>query len=421
MDLPGALDGLAVVELASEEGAFAGKLLAELGADVVLVEPPGGHPCRGYGPFLDDRPGDEASLWWWLAQRSKRSVVLDLDSPEGVGRLRRLVAAADVVVEAEPPGSLRRRAAGYDDLCPGHPRLVWASLTPYGEDDRRSVEPWTDLTLLAAGGPVWNCGYDDHGLPPVRGGFGQAFHIAGIHTVLAVLTALVRRHRTGTGQRIEVNVAAAANVTTEIATMEWLVAGATVRRQTGRHASVNPTAPSQVEAADGRYVLLGFPPRAEGDYRALLQWMDELGLRDGFPDAALLELGIERGGVQIVELGVDPVAREVFDAGRGAMAHIAAHLSAYEAFTGFQRRGLVCGIVDAPEEAFEDVHTRSRGFPVAVEHPELGRTIEYPGAPVRFGRSPWRVQRRAPLVDEHRHEVLGGEQPTGGDTGGAKP
>ncbi|MHB1584117.1 MAG: CaiB/BaiF CoA transferase family protein [Acidimicrobiales bacterium] len=421
MDLPGALDGVAVVELASEEGAFAGKLLAELGADVVLVEPPGGHPCRRYGPFLDDLPGDDRSLWWWHAQRSKRSVVLDLDSPDGLGRLRGLVAGADVVVEAEPPGSLGRRVAGYDDLRSGHRGLVWASLTPYGEDDRRSLEPWTDLTLLAAGGPVWNCGYDDHRLPPVRGGWSQAFHIAGIHTVLAVLTALVQRHRTGTGQRIEVNVAAAANVTTEIATMEWLVAGATVQRQTGRHASVNPTAPSQVEAADGRYVLLGFPPRAEKDYRALLGWMDELGLRDSFPDAALLQLGIERGGVAIVELGVDPVAREVFDAGRAAMAHIAAHLPAYEAFSGFQRRGIVCGVVNSPEEAFEDVHTANRGFPVAVEHPELGRTIEYPGAPVRFGRSPWRVRRRAPLVDEHRHEILGGEPPARGATEGRTP
>lgn len=405
--LPGALEGVRVVELASEAGAFAGKLLAELGADVVLIEPPGGHPCRRYGPFLDDQPGEDRSLWWWHAQRSKRSVVLDLDTAAGVEQLGGLLAAADVVVEAEPPGSLDRRGAGFEALGPSNRRLVWASLTPFGTDDPRSSAPWTDLTLLAVGGPVWNCGYDDHTRPPVRGGGNQAFHIAGIHTVLAVLTALVHRHRTGTGQRIEVNMAAAANVTTEIATMEWLVAGATVRRQTGRHASVVPTAPTQVEAADGRYVLLGFPPRAAEDYQAILDWLDELGLVDAFDDRVLLEMGVSRGGVQVVDLGVDPVALEIWNAGRAAMALIATRLPAYEAFEGFQRRGIVCGIVYSPEEAFEDVHTRQRGFPVAVDHPELGRRIDYPGAPVRFGRSPWRIQGRAPRVDEHREEILG--------------
>lgn len=110
--------------------------------------------------------------------------------------------------------------------------------------------------------------------------------------------------------------------------------------------------------------------------------------------------------MQIVELGVDPVALEIWNAGRAAMAFIATRLPAYEVFEGFQRRGIVCGIVYSPEEAFEDVHTRQRVFAVTVEHPELGRCIEYPGAPVRFGRSPWRIQRRAPPVDEHRQEVL---------------
>ena len=102
----GPLDGVRVVELASDHAAWAGKLLGDLGADVIVVEPPGGHPGRSYGPFVDDEPGPERSLTWWYYNTSKRGVVLDLDDPDGAARFRRLAATADIVLEGEPPGRL---------------------------------------------------------------------------------------------------------------------------------------------------------------------------------------------------------------------------------------------------------------------------------------------------------------------------
>ena len=107
----GPLDGVRVVELSHERGAWAGKLLADMGADVVVVEPPGGSAQRSYGPFLDDEPGHERSLWWWHYNTSKRGVVLDLDTDAGADHFRRLAAAADIVLEGEPPESLARRGA----------------------------------------------------------------------------------------------------------------------------------------------------------------------------------------------------------------------------------------------------------------------------------------------------------------------
>src|SRR5436190_4394889 len=91
------LTGIRVVELASDHAAFAGKLLGDLGADVIVVEPPGGHGSRAYEPFMDDEPGPERSLWWWYYNTSKRSVVLDLEQPEDARAFRDLVATADVV------------------------------------------------------------------------------------------------------------------------------------------------------------------------------------------------------------------------------------------------------------------------------------------------------------------------------------
>ena len=326
----GPLDGLRVVELASEHAAYAGKLLAEMGADVVLVEPPGGHPTRGYEPFVDDQAGPERSLWWWHYQTSKRGVVLDLDQAEDAALFTRLVRSADIVVEAESPGRLRRLGLDYEDLVSEAPGVVWASVTPFGRADPRSSEPVTDLTLLAGGGPVWSCGYDDHSLPPVRGGGNQAFHVGSVWAVTAIEAALIERGRSGAGQHVDVSLHAAANVTTEAASYSWLVAGLTVQRQTGRHATAGkPTGQTQRLGADGRYVSTGVPPQRQPQFVALLGWLEEHGLLQDFPERVFLEIGAERG-IHASEVGDDVVATEILGAGREALMLLASQLPAYE-------------------------------------------------------------------------------------------
>ena len=104
-----ALAGIRVIELSREPIAFVGKLCGDMGADVILVEPPGGDPCRNYPPFLDDTPGEDRSLYWWHYNSSKRSVVIDLDDEDGHERFRALVATADVLIEGEPPRRLAAR------------------------------------------------------------------------------------------------------------------------------------------------------------------------------------------------------------------------------------------------------------------------------------------------------------------------
>ena len=272
----GPLDGVTVVELSHEHVAFAGKLLADLGATVTVVEPPGGSLQRTYGPFLDDQPGPERSLWWWHYNTSKRGVVLDpgVDGPA----LRALVAGADVLLVGEDTPGL-----DWASLSADNTRLVMASITPFGMASERAGEPVTDLTLLAEAGPVWSCGYDDHALPPVRGGGNQAAHTACNWAVMSVLVALLSREETGQGQLIDVSMLAASNVTTEMATYGWMMAGAEVQRQTGRHAAPILTPTVQVRCADGRYATTGVPPRDPATFRALLDLLDRLGLRDDVP------------------------------------------------------------------------------------------------------------------------------------------
>jgi len=403
----GPLDGLRVLELAHERSAFAGKLLADAGADVVLLEPPDGCAQRGHAPFVDDRPDPERSLSFWHYNTSKRGITLDLDAPRGREIARELIARADVVLEGETPGRLAALALDAHELLARHARLVWVSLTPFGRSGPRATEPATDLTLLAGGGPVWSCGYDDHTLPPVRGGGNQALHTGAHHAVMALLVALLERERSGLGQLVDVSIHAACNVTTEMASYEWLVARATVQRQTGRHATVMRTSSTQTRCADGRYVNTGVPPRRPDEFARLRQWIRDLGLEAEYPEVFLLELGMRRAQLDLTQIGRDEEVTAIFAAGRDALVLIASKLPAVELFREAQTRGLPVGVIYAPEEVLDDPHFVARGFPVAVEHEDLGRTVVYPGAPYRFERTPWRIARRAPRLGEHNAEVYG--------------
>ena len=401
-DAPGALAGIRVVELAGEASAYAGLLLAGMGAEVIVVEPPEGHHCRGFEPFLDDEPGPERSLWWWHYNASKLGVTLDLADPPDQGRFRALVATADVVLESERPGRLADLGIDHDALRAEDPALIWVSLTPFGRSGPRAYNESVDLTVLAAGGPVWSCGYDDHAIPPQRGGGNQGYQTGAIFAVLSAQTALLVRDQTGAGQFVDVSLHAAANVTTEFATLQWLVAGDEVQRQTGRHAAVETTTFTRALSRDGIDVNTGFPPRSARDFRVVLEWMDELGIRDRFDEAFFLEMGTRlTEDLHLSLIGQDAEVTAMFGAGREAVRFIAENTTAHEFFIGAQERGLAVGIIYSPEEVLADPHFRARGFPVEVEHEDLGRSFTYVGAPYLAPKSPYRVRRRAPQVGEH--------------------
>jgi crotonobetainyl-CoA:carnitine CoA-transferase CaiB-like acyl-CoA transferase len=403
---PGPLADLRVVEIADEQASFAGKLVGDLGASVVKVEPPGGERSRSYAPFLDDAPHPDRSLFFWHYNTSKRSVTLDLDREEGRAAFRDLAAASDVVIESEPRGRLAGLGLDYAALSAVNPRLIMVSVSPFGSGMPRSDEECTDLTLLAGGGPAWSCGYDDHSLPPVRGGGNQGYQTACHFAVMGLLVAVVHRDRTGRGQHVDVNSHAAQNVTTEAATYQWLIGGQEVQRQTGRHAGVQPSLPSQVQCADGRWVNSGFPPRRGVEYQRIRDWILELGLEEEFPKMPLIEMGMEHERIDLSLIQTDPAVREIFVAGREAMTFLASKMDAYEFFSHGQARGFQVGIIYSPEEVLSDPHFIEREWPTTVRHPELGRDVTYPGRPYRFTASPWAITRRPPLLGEHTEEVL---------------
>jgi crotonobetainyl-CoA:carnitine CoA-transferase CaiB-like acyl-CoA transferase len=251
---------------------------------------------------------------------------------------------------------------------------------------------------------VWSCGYDDHTLPPVRGGGNQGYQTACHFAVMAGLAALVHRDATGAGQHVDVNAHAAANVTTESAVYQWLLTENTVQRQTGRHAAIAPTQSTQVLCADGRYASTGLGFRRLSDFQTLHEWLTSVGLLESFESRALLEWAIEEPPTD--PQGQDDATVAKRGAARAATMHLASSMTAYEFFLGGQARNMQVSVIYSPEEVLGDAHMLARGFPVTVAHPEIGREVIYPGAPYLFERSPVAIQRRAPLLGEHNAEIL---------------
>ena len=175
-----------VLDLTNQRGLLCGQILADLGADVIQIEPPGGSPARRLGPFAGDVVDSERSLFWWAYARNKRGITLNLDHDGGRAILRRLVAPAHFVIESENPGTLAQRGCGYADLAAINPALVYVSITPFGQDGPKANYADSDLVILAAGGPLILTGDEDRA--PVRVSIPQAYlHASGQAAVAALI------------------------------------------------------------------------------------------------------------------------------------------------------------------------------------------------------------------------------------------
>lgn len=395
--LPGALQGTRVIELADRTGQWCGKLMADFGATVVKIEPPNGVEERRVGPFYNDVEDINRSLYFWHYNTSKQSVTLDLEQEAGRELFKRLIADADVLLETTAPGTMERLGLTYDTLHALNPRLVMCSLTSFGQ-----TGPWrdylaTDMIHLAGGGQMSACGYDtiedDPSLQPIAPGGGNGWHMGSHYAYIAILAALFHQQATDEGQYLDVSAHEAASLTTEMHVPMWIYAGQVPMRQTGRHAGARPTPSTQLPTVDGRYVNGGAGQLQPNRWKPFVQWMDEKGMADDLTDPKYLDAAV-------FQENQARIAQQVRD--------FVATLTAEEAMKGAQEiAGMPWGAIRAPDDLLDDEHFRDRGFFPEVEHPELGKSFTYPGASAVYPRSPWRIYRRAPLLGEDNATVLG--------------
>lgn len=405
----GPLRGLRVLDLTDERAHFCGKVLSDLGADVILVEPPEGSKGRRLGPFLGDAPDIEGSLYFWHDNAGKRSVTLDLRFPQGARLLRESIAPkADVLIESHDPGYLDGLGVGHADLTATNPGLIFASITPFGQTGPYKGHKASELVQSALGGIAYLCGYDDDsGAPPVAPSSEPASHLGAQYAVIAILAALCSRRLTGKGVFLDISVHEAVNCSTEWAMPTYFYLGKNVHRQTGRHATPEPTQPWQFKCRDGKHVnLLGVLPRDGASWRKLLSWMDEHGAAGDLTNAKYSDFvsGQLRAGAWR-DAGKTLEGRHIIE----TIVRFVEGLHSDEVYHGGQQRGLPWSVIRAPDETLDDPHLRDRGFFVPIEYPGLEEDAVHPGVPYKFSASPARVQGRAPCLGEHNRDMYGGE------------
>jgi crotonobetainyl-CoA:carnitine CoA-transferase CaiB-like acyl-CoA transferase len=397
---PGMFQGLRVIETADELGEYCGLLLAGLGAEVIKLEPEGGAPTRRIGPFFEDVPGPERSLFFWAYNRGKKSVRVT-----EAAQYLALVGGADILLDST--GGRFARALGVDPGTLGarFPALITARLTPFGDDG-----PWrdwkgSDLVHLALGGVMMNCGYDmtpddRYDLPPIAPQLWHAYHIAGEQLGIGIAAALFHRERTGEGQDVAIAVHEAVSKNTEVDLMTWVMRRSPVYRQTGRHAVEQPThTPNMSYTKDGRWVMSwGVSAR---DKAKLVPFLDRYGMAaDLQPPAGDADLSARHvpgsAGATEETVHIQDVIQRFVRAFR--YADVPWHAA--------QEAGLLWAPVRKPHENALDAHWLARGTFTDIAHPELGRSFRYPTSKWLSTATAWQPGSRAPLLGEHSAAVL---------------
>ncbi|HJQ84049.1 MAG TPA: CoA transferase [Candidatus Binatia bacterium] len=380
----GALAGVRILDLCDAKGAFAGKLLAGLGADVVLVEPPGGSVLRTVPPFWRGEPGPERSLFFAFYGAGKRSLTLDAArEPE---HLARLAASADVLLASDALEWI-----DVDALRAAHPRLVVASITPFGRSGPYRDWKSSDTVAQATGGMLYVNGHADG--PPLRSLGCQAYHQAGIFAAIGVVAALIARATSGRGQHVDVSLQAAVAGALEHVPGFWHQAGLVNRRQ----GTLHWTRYFRVGRCRDGWVM----HCTLGDWTSLLEWMKADGMGTDVDDPALEDIRTRQAA-----------ADRLFD----ALDAWAERYTVEELVEGAQLRRIPYAAVRPPEALLHDPHLTAREFFVPIHHPEIGATIRHPGAPFRLTDAPWRVG-APPGLGEHDVTVRasGGDPWAGGE------
>jgi benzylsuccinate CoA-transferase BbsE subunit len=389
---PRALDGLRVLEVASPLTAYCGKMFADMGADVILVEPPGGSRLRRERPFIADTPGVEASLTFAYYNTSKRGVTLDLERPQGCALFRKLAADADLVLEAEKPGVMAHRDLGYDALARANQRLVMASITPFGQAGPYSQFEGEDLTGLAMGGLLYLGGYPDSAPTRVYGE--QAFLGASMYGAVAAMLALTDAETTGEGQHVDVSMQECMVMAMETAVQFYDLEG-TVRK---RYAGEQRFAGTGVfECRDGYIYMMAGGIGANKFWSHSLQWLVD----EKVP-------GVERlQGEQWSEIDylLTEEAKRIF---AEVFAPWAKTKTKAELYHEGQRRHIPLAPINTPADILKSAQLAHREYFVRVPHPVRAEPMLMPGAPYKLSRTPWRVSRPAPRLGEHNGEVYGG-------------
>lgn len=399
----GMLNPYRVLDLTNERGLLCGKLLADLGADVIKIEKPGGDPARRIGPFYKDIPDPEKSLYWWAFNTSKRGMTLNIETTDGKEIFKKLVRTADIVIESFDPGYMESSGLGYDAISQVNPEVVMTSITGFGQTGPYRDYKAPDIVVWALSGNAYLTGDPDRG--PLAPSFPIAYYFGALEGAIGTLVALYHRNYTGKGQHVDAS--------TQLSLVRpvgpephglWEQDRTIVERQ-GRlwrrpqasrdKKTVWVSTPLLYQCKDGDITFAAMAGPGVGESTAALtKWMESEGM-----------VGETARGINWLEFEWQTVRQDTLDEiatdfSRFFLTHTKAEL-----FEEAEKRGIMLYPVLTPKDMLEFKQLASRQYWTDVEHPELGTTVTYPGAFVQATETPSYINRRAPLIGEHNEEI----------------
>ena len=373
------LENLKVLDLADEKASFCSKLLADLGASVIKVEKPGGDASRNIGPFLGNESHPNRSLSFNHNNMNKLGITLNVEHVEGRKLFLRLLGKHDVVVETFLPGYLEKLGLGFGALSKINEKLIWVSVTGFGQTGPRSRDPCYDIVASAFGGQMSVSGALS--TSPLKPFGEQSYTIASLYAAMGILLALKRRCQTGKGEHIDISLQEAVVSALDHVMVRYFYEKVVPRRQGER--SWNNTS-CLLPCKNGQLFITLFP-----QWETLVEWMASEGMADDLTD--------DQWSDEAYRLShFDHILQVVK---RWTLTH-----TSDELFELGQLMHFPWAPVQSPQEVLDNPQLKARHFFIDVSHPEMDTPLTYPRAPYQWGCSLER-RKRAPRVGEDNIEV----------------
>lgn len=393
------LDGIKILDLTDDKGMLCGRMLADIGADVIKIEKPGGDPSRRIGPFYHNMPNPEKSLYWFAYNLNKRGITLDIETGDGKELFKKLVVRADVVVESFPVGYMEKLGLDYPELSSINPRISMASISPFGQTGPYKNFKASDIVGMAMGGYVYLCGDTDR--PPIRIGFPQAYLHAASEAAAAIMVAIYHRESSGKGQYIDVSMQQSVVMTTVQAVPFWLLDHTNLERSGAfrvgltAHTRSRQTWPCKDGAVN--FIIYGGVAGAPRNTN-LQKWMIEENMAPDFFQK-----------IDFYTWDIFNITQEEMDALEEPIYKFILSHTKDELLREGGKRQIPIVPVSSPGDVVNSAQLKARDFWMDVEHPELGEKIKYPGFAIKFSKTPCQLRCRAPLIGEHNVEIYHNE------------
>ncbi|HEY4297108.1 MAG TPA: CoA transferase [Paraburkholderia sp.] len=386
------LDGVRVLDLTDASLQYCGKLFAQLGADVLLIEPPTGCATRREGPFLADTPHVEHSLSFAYLNQGKEGMCVDLHAADGRAILHRLAANADLLIHSARPDELEQLGLDFATLSAINPALVVTGITGFGLSGPYSAYRHSDLVAMALGGLLYLGGYPE--TEPVGAPGAQAYLAAAQFAAVASLSAvLYAESADGGGQLIDVSVQECVSMALENA-VQYVDLEGTVRKRNGGQQRQAGT--GVFPCSDGLVYLMAGGIASNRFWDATTQWLVD----GGAPGAERLRAPEWNDPVYLASEPAKQIFQSIF-------VPFAATRTKAQLYEDAQHRRIPLCPVSTTSDLLENRQLQHRHYFQSIEHTYSGNTLMVPGAPFRFSATPWQSGRAAPRLGEHTAKVLG--------------